>query len=172
MGLFSRKTTDKATTKDGMHVAQRKGNVPGSPIRLSCYETFGDHIHRVSGEDCSVLFWNDPMNISKIIIDNAGNILDFPGVEEGDWTKYLHKTKLDPVVRFRSTLDQLDNDTFRFYWQVQPNGLYWGKDDAYGMENDVQIILYADINKRGNFKKPFRIYKLDGKLADGIEEAK
>ena len=43
---------------------------------------------------------------------------------------------LEPQVRFR-TYFEFKGNGWTMYWQVQPDGRYWGDDGGFGIENDV-----------------------------------
>jgi len=122
--------------------------------------TFGAHLYRVEGERCEVSFVNQKTGESRQIVDNRGNIRNFPGIVKADgWTKKLTNERcLSPVVRFRTSFEKWDATRYIMLWQIQPDGRYWADEDGFGMENDEEIVLYSFIDQNGQFMGPFRIY--------------
>ena len=108
----------------------------------------------------------------KVIIDEEGNFMDFPGIEQGRWTIYLERpVKFDGSERNEFGVVLLRHeDGFRCFWTIQPDGRYWSDDDGFGAEDDFEIILYADLDNKGNFTSPFRIHKIDGKSEEKFFE--
>ncbi|MBE6991972.1 MAG: hypothetical protein E7430_05280 [Ruminococcaceae bacterium] len=122
--------------------------------------TYGNHMYRTATERADVEFVNEATGKRVLLVDNDGYIQNFPGIVKGDWTKLLTTQKnLKPQIRFRSEFSKISDDRYMMLWQVQPDGRYWADDDGFGMENDVEIHLYAYIDKDGNFEAPFRIYE-------------
>ena len=66
---------------------------------------------------------------------------------------------LEPQVRFR-TYFEFQGNGWTMYWQVQPDGRYWGDDGGFGIENDEEVILQASVDMDGCFTGPFRIYSM------------
>ncbi|MCD8022031.1 MAG: hypothetical protein LUF30_03325, partial [Lachnospiraceae bacterium] len=59
-------------------------------------------------------------------------------------------------VRFTVGYNRFQEDGLaEFFWMVQPDGRYWADDDGFGMENDMEIMLCAKIDKTGRFITPF-----------------
>ena len=52
----------------------------------------------------------------------------------------------------------------------QPDGFYWADEDGFGAENDSEIVLYADLDAKGVFKGPFRIYSIKGRRVEEDEK--
>lgn len=120
--------------------------------------TFGNHMYRRNGERCDVEFVDKRLGIRKTIVDNYGNIIDFPGIEKGKWMEFLESEKfLQPVIRFRTDFEKYDDTHYIMIWEVQPDGRYWD-DDGFGGTNDMEVRLYALIDHMGCFTGPFRIY--------------
>lgn len=108
----------------------------------------------------------------KVIIDEEGYFVDFPGIEQGRWTIYLERpVKFDGSERNEFGVVLLRHeDGFRCFWTIQTDGRYWADDDGFGAEDDFEIILYADMDNKGNFTGPFRIHKIDGKSEEKFFE--
>ncbi len=139
------------------------------PVRsLSRYVTFG---RNGNGENAEVVL-NDPEhNYQKVLVNYDGFFADFPGIMQGRWTRYLvGKFDFDEGrVCFRTSFER-QGDGYRCLWEIQPDGRYWADADGFGAENDSEIILYADLDAKGVFKEPFRIYTINGKRVDESDE--
>lgn len=123
--------------------------------------TFGKHRYRYKGEIAEVILIDDELEYEKMLIDDNGVIMDFPGIEKGDWTRYLEGNFDEGQIRFRTEIHQLENkDGFRIIWEIQPDGMYWRDESGFGMTSDVELRLYADLDNEGIFKGPFRIYSI------------
>lgn len=126
---------------------------------FSRWTTFGNHLYRSSNERCDVEFVNKQLKIRKTIIDNAGNILNFPGIKKGEWMEYLKSSKsLKPIIRFRTSFEEYNDAYYIMIWEVQPDGRYWDDEDGFGGTSDIEVRLYALIDHTGCFDGPFRIY--------------
>lgn len=139
------------------------------PVRsLSRYVTFGKNDNGGGAE----VILNDPEhNYRKVIVNKDGFFEDFPGIVQGRWTHYLiGKFDFDKgCVCFRTTFET-QGDGYRCLWEIQPDGRYWADADGFGAENDSEIILYADLDGRGVFKGPFRIYTINGRRVEKSDE--
>ena len=125
--------------------------------------TFGDHLYR-HGERCDVIFVDEDDGTRKIIVDNSGEILNFPGIESGAWTEALTDGSLPgSVVRFRTEFHTYGESHYIMIWEIQPDGMYWMDEDGFGMTSDEEIRLYALIDRHGNFTGPFRVYSVGSK---------
>ena len=126
------------------------------------FTTFGAHRYRVARERCDVSFINQTTGESRLLVDNQGNIRNFPGLVKRDfWMNELTSDNyLKPVVRFRTSFEKWDENRYIMLWQVQPDGCYWADDDGFGMEDDEEIILYSFIDRNGQFMGPFQIYRV------------
>lgn len=126
---------------------------------LSQYVTFGKN----RGDEVAAVVLNKPAeDFHKIIVNHKGRFEDFPGIVQGKWTAYI-EGKFDfnsGDIRFRTSFERQDNG-YRCLWEIQPDGRYWADEDGFGMENDLEIILYADLDENGSFISPFRIYKIN-----------
>ena len=123
--------------------------------------TFG----RNGNGEVAEVFLYDPKNFHyKVIVTKNGYFKDFPGIIQGSWTKYIEgEFDFDAgQVQFRTSFEKCD-DGYRCLWEIQPDGRYWGDDYGFGMDNDVELVLYADLDERGVFKGPFQIYKIGAK---------
>lgn len=134
--------------------------IAGSKPILSQYVTYGVR----KGENAEIILQDTELDYSKVLVDEKGVIQNFPGIEQGSWTKYIEGDfNFDSgIIEFRSVVDDREEGGFRMLWQVQPDGRYWADSGGFGAEPDVELILYADLNDTGDFTGPFRIYKIDG----------
>ncbi len=124
-----------------------------------------------NGETAEVVLCDSEHNYRKVIVNYDGFFADFPGIVQGRWTRYL-KGKFDfdaGRVCFRTSFEKR-GDGYRCLWEIQPDGRYWADEDGFGAENDFEIILYADLDARGVFKEPFRIYTIDGRCVKESDE--
>ena len=97
---------------------------------------YGMHAYRRPGEDSSVYFVDEERGIRKMLVDQEGNIQNFPGIiMENFWVEEVAERSLEPQVRFR-TYFEFKGNGWTMYWQVQPDGRYWGDDGGFGIEND------------------------------------
>ncbi len=111
--------------------------------------------------DFTVLFTNKEKNISKQIIDQDGNILDFPGVEYTDVLKAeLGKDAVEPFVKYEATFEKIDDNKFLMVWTVRPDGRYWMDSWGFGAEDYESLSLYTYIDVDGNFMAPFKLYEI------------
>ena len=88
------------------------------------------------------------------ITDREGTFVHFPGAEEGSWRKDLTMS-FTPRCRFRCWIYREEDGTLSFEWMVQPDGRYWGDDDGFGMDHDVEVTLFAPMDENGKFTGPF-----------------
>ncbi len=131
---------------------------PAGPSLNRMY-TMGDHLHRQKDERVDVVFTNPARGIRRVIVDNAGRIRDFPGVDWQGRTPPVEPEAVAGVVRFRSDFEGCARG-LRMLWQVQPDGYYWADEDGYGMTPDEEVTLCADIDETGRFTGPFRLYRI------------
>ena len=130
---------------------------------LSRSFVFGNHLYRTAGEDSTVYYTDESRGIRKMLVDHIGNIQDFPGIHKEDfWLRRVSGNFLKPQIRFRTDFVILDGQ-FAMLWQVQPDGLYWGDSDGFGVGSDEEVILYALLDEKGCWDGPFRLYSINGK---------
>lgn len=144
--------------------------IAASRPKLSEYIIFGAY----NGHNPEVILQDKELSYSRVLVDKTGVILNFPGIEKGSWTKYIEGSfRFEKgIVEFRTTFEIKKEGGFQMLWQIQPDGRYWADSDGFGMENDTELILYADLNDMGDFTGPFRIYKIDGKRVDERQKEK
>ena len=111
-----------------------------------------------------IIFVDENRGIRKTIVDNCGLIHCFPGIIMEDfWMKEVETLKnLNPQVKYRTSFG-FKGDKWLVLWEIQPDGRYWGDDDGFGMEDDLEIVLYTYLDMNGNFTGPFRLYSLNMK---------
>ena len=126
--------------------------------------TCGNHLYRHTGDRADVVFTNPETGEKKLIVDNKGNIQNFPGIDKEVYQldAGIIKRGLTPVIRFRTEFSKYDEERYIMLWQIQPDGKYWS-DDGFGMSNDEKIFLYSFLDKNGEFLKPFCIYRIGRK---------
>lgn len=122
--------------------------------------TFGIHLYKRADEDAAVEFVDEKSGHRKLIVDGQGRIVNFPGIEEGDWMKHLESTGcLEPVVRFRTEFEKW-KEGYLMIWEIQPDGRYWEDESGFGGTSDAEVRLYAFLDSEGKFTGPFRIYNV------------
>ena len=125
---------------------------------LSQWVTYGAHRYRSSDEVIRVVFEDAPRGISRTIVDDEGNIRDFPGIE-ADALARLPGGKMEPWIQFHTVFERQPDGQILMIWEVQPDGRYW-EDDGFGGTNDEEICLYTMIDADGRFTGPFRLYNV------------
>lgn len=130
-------------------------------LHLSKYlvsEPYSDYLFKV---DYTVIFTNEKKNINKPIIDQDGNILDFPGVEFTDMLKAeLGRETIKPVVKYEAVFEKLDDGRLIMVWMVRPDGRYWMDSWGFGAEDYESLSLYSYIDSDGSFMMPFKLYSV------------
>ncbi len=139
-------------------------NINGIPERppFTRWQTVGDNVfNRIRGYGIENVDFVDPeRGIRKVIVDDKGRIANFPGVVDDGWkSEYVYKN-LDPVVKYITRFEPFGSDDYIMIWEIQPDGRYWEDDDGFGGDPDTEIVLYALIDKNGDFKGPFRTYSI------------
>ncbi|MBE6038430.1 MAG: hypothetical protein E7218_04425 [Anaerofustis stercorihominis] len=104
------------------------------------------------------------LDIIKAVLDENGNIKNFPGITEDERWQNKMNVRLFYDVRYEACFISLDDGTFLMKWIVQPNGWYWVDEDGFGFSGDSQITLYCIIDENGNFTKKFELYSIDNTL--------
>ena len=102
-------------------------------------------------------FHHEARGLHRAITDEDGRFIQFPGVVEGAWCEQLtwpFRPQMDFTFSWDTTEDR--KRPVRLYWTVQPDGRYYGDDGDFGMDTDVEIVLYADLDRRGRFTAPFQ----------------
>lgn len=80
-------------------------------------------MYRQDGERCDVEFIDDRLGIRKAIVDNDGNIINFPGIEKGEWTALIESENcLRPVIRFRTVFQNYDDKHYIMINQALTSG--------------------------------------------------
>ncbi len=135
-------------------------------ITFSQDSTFGNHLYRHKGEIAEIIFYNKLLDCQKVIVDDSGFIVDFPGIDHPDLISHYSGRYEDHRVRFYSFIKELDGH-YAFIWQIQPEGRYWADDDGFGGTSDPEIDLYARMDETGSFIEPFRLYIIDSEKLYG-----
>lgn len=101
---------------------------------------------------------NDEKGICEQITDAQGRFLHFPGVVDGAWQKHVSGPFLEEMrFAFEWGFPKKDSDLLEFVWTYQPDGRYYGDDDGFGMEHDVEIVLAAGMDGQGRFTERFHV---------------
>lgn len=158
---------NKAAAKPATPIQVNQPEYDFTTPGYSQHVTFG---RNRDGEVAAVVLNKPDEDYHKIIVNNKGCFENFPGIIQGKWTSYIEgKFDFDSGnICFRTSFQRLKKGGHRCLWEIQPDGRYWADDDGFGMRNDSEIILYADLDENGNFLSPFRIYEIDGRR---IEES-
>lgn len=141
------------------------GKTKSEGPQLSQWTTFGNHIYRRKGEVAAVEFVNEEYGIRKLIVDDNGYILNYPGLGNPEEWLYAWKSKreLEPQIRFRTDFERMEDNTILMVWEIQPDGRYWEDEDGFGGESDLEILLYTYLDEKGNFTMPFKAYQVGTK---------
>lgn len=123
--------------------------------------------HRIYAEPyymvnkCTIFFYSiDCFEIIKKVIDEKGNIINFPGIKEDERIDKELRVHLFHDVRYEACFKRIDENNYFMEWMIQPDGMYWMDEDGFGIEDDRSITLYSIINSNGNFIKPFELYSI------------
>lgn len=134
-------------------------------IYLSKYFVGEPHFEYILKVDYTVIFTNGEKAINKKIVDEDGNILDFPGVEYTDTLNdELGKRTIEPIVKYEAVFEKVDNSKFIMVWTVRPDGRYWMDSWGFGGEDYESLSLYTYIDFDGNFTMPFKLYSIGYKF--------
>ena len=135
---------------------KKKDNVYLSKY-LVC-EPYSEYLFKV---DYTVAFTNEEKNTKKQIIDQDGNILNFPGVE---YTEVLSEEwgnkDIPPIVKYEAIFEKLDDGRLIIVWTVRPDGRYWMDSWGFGAEDYESLSLYSYIDSDGKFMMPFKLYSI------------
>lgn len=116
------------------------------------------------GKNDAIIMTDKSSGRKKVIVDNSGQIMDFPGIiKEEFWINELNEGSISPYVRYRTEFEMCQNGNYLVLWEVQPDGRYWADDDGFGGTSDDEIVLYTYMDCKGTFLGPFRIYKIGTK---------
>lgn len=122
---------------------------------------YGAEIYGYEKNDPVVEFVNEETKERKMIINWERDIVDFPGIEnKDDILPYMGEGSLYPQVVYGACFQKCENGNYMMLWQVQPDGRFWEDETGFGSTSDVKIILYAFLNREGDFIGPFRIYSI------------
>lgn len=97
----------------------------------------------------------DEPSFKRCIVDGNGIIENFPGIEEGGWTKEL-EYPLSNKTQFRFWIYAFKDGKASVAWTLQPDGRYYEDEDGFGGENCEEITLYSYIDTNGIFTEPFK----------------
>ena len=130
-------------------------------VYLSKYLVCEPHSEYLFKVDYTVLFTNAEKNIHKQIVDQDGNIPDFPGVEyTKELVDELGSGTIKPVVKYEAVFEKIDDNRLIMVWTVRPDGRYWMDSWGFGAEEYESLSLYSYIDSEGNFLMPFKLYSI------------
>ena len=114
-------------------------------------------------ESPGVVFTDPATREQREILDARGRFVDFPGIDrtglEAD-AEVLDRMQAHPVVRYRAEFSRFGRDSYLICWMIQPDGRYWADENGFGGTSDPEICLYALLDREGNYRGPFRRYKV------------
>lgn len=123
------------------------------------HEIYAEPFYKV--KELPVFFYSiDCFDIIQKVIDDKGNIINFPGIVEDERIENERRVKIFKDIRYEASFKKLENNTYLMEWLIQPNGMYWMDEDGFGIEDDQLISLYSIIDSNGRFIKPFELYQI------------
>ena len=130
-------------------------------MQLSKYYVGQPHSEYLFPVDYRVQFLNEGKHLTKQIIDESGNILNFPGIEYGEKLKEeLGESEINPIVKYEAVFEKMSDNKFIMVWTVRPDGRYWMDSWGFGAEDYESLSLYTYIDEQGNFTAPFKLYSI------------
>ena len=106
------------------------------------------------------------------IVDAAGNICNFPGVEVCDaLAAEWGSREIAPRIQYSASFQE-QGEGFRMIWTIRPDGRYWMDSWGFGEEDEDSVELYTYIDGKGNFTAPFRLYSIGCRYFDGRSEGR
>lgn len=96
----------------------------------------------------------DP-SFRRCIVNQHGGMVNFPGIEQGDWAKNL-KYPMMNKVQFGFWISAYQDGKASVAWTLQPDGRYFEDEYGFGGENLEEITLYSHIDTNGDFIEPFQ----------------
>lgn len=101
------------------------------------------------------------LDIIKAVLDESGNIKNFPGLVNDERWEKKHRLGQCYDVRFGAQFSPLEQNKYLMLWEIQPSGWHWVDDDGFGFSGDSSITLYSVIDSDGTFTKEFELYSID-----------
>jgi len=105
------------------------------------------------GESC--------LDVIKSVLDEKGNIRNFPGFAPDDSWKEKQRIGICKDVRHEAQFYAMPNEEYLMLWLVQPSGWAWVDSDGFDFSGDASIMLYSVLDKSGAFKKPFALFSIN-----------
>ena len=96
---------------------------------------------RSSEDEISIDLIDPVRRVKYPIMDNDGNFVSFPGIENVGLLKpYYNGSSIAPTICFRTDFYRnRECGKLMVHWQIQPDGRYWADEDGFGIENDLEI---------------------------------
>ncbi len=114
-------------------------------------------------KDLQVFFSSEScLKIIETVIDENGEIKNFPGIIEDDRWISKRRVRTFPDVRYEAQFFDLGDKKHLMLWLIQPSGWHWVDDDGFGFSGDSSIMLYSLVDKNGEFLKKFELFSIDG----------
>ena len=125
-------------------------------------------------EKPDVKFKNQETGKSKIIVDQKGRIHNFPGIHREVYLRYneIYEDHLVPFIYYRTEFYNYDENRYIMLWQIQtddyePSFRDYVKFPAKNERKEnlrKKVVLYAFLDKNGDFMEPFRLYSIGDEL--------
>ena len=128
-------------------------------IAFSRMKTSGNNYYRKKEEPAEIEFINNKTGVRKLIVDNDGFIVDFPGIEHPKVVKQFSNGPIGNRINYISEIMLVDGQ-YALIWQIQPDGKYWADDSGFGSNNDVSLYLYARLDESGRYIEKFKIFSI------------
>ena len=106
-----------------------------------------------------IVFENKKTRVRKVIVNDSGRIMRFPGIAHPELISKYCDEKPDGQIMYTASISLLDGQ-YALIWLIQPDGRYWEDEDGFGGTPDPEINLYARIDANGNFIEPFRLFSI------------
>ena len=142
--------------KKAKQASNPKKDRPHHDLGNGLYYTYDQVSNGIGGyRDMDLwLFSEKDPHFARCIIDEAGQIQNFPGFDMGDWVKDA-EYPIENKVRFVFAISKFSEGRASVMWRFQPDGWYYADSQGYGKEKDEEIELYSYIDEKGNFLAPF-----------------
>lgn len=124
-------------------------------------------------EKTEVKFKNPETGEVKIIVDQDGRIHNFPGIDREVYRRYheIYEDHLVPFIYYRTEFFKYDENRYIMLWRIQTDDREPSFRDLvkFSEKNErkenlrKKAVLYAFLDKKGEFMEPFRLYSIGDK---------
>lgn len=119
------------------------------------------HGECVYTSDFRVILTNEKTAVKTQVIDQDGNICNFPGIESCEaLCAEMNVDRIRPVIAYSAAFKKCENGQHMMIWTVRPDGRYWMDSWGFGAEDYESVELYSYIDENGQFTAPFRLYSI------------